>query len=67
MKIIRLISNILVIITSFITMYVMFAMLIGIEKDNLIYDIMAVIFLFNPILSIVNCSLNLNREENNNG
>ena len=63
MKIIRLISNILVIITSFITIYVMFAIIIGVETDNLVYDIMTVIFLFNPILSIVNCSLNLNREE----
>ena len=67
MKIIRLISNILVIITSFITMYVMFAIILGVETDNLLYDIMAVIFLFNPILAIINCSLNLNREENNNG
>lgn len=63
MKTVKMISNIVVVITSFITLYVMFAVLVGVESDNIMYDMMSVIFLFNPILSIINCSLNLNREE----
>lgn len=64
MKIIRLIINILTLISAIICLYTLISIWGDVRVDNetftniLLYNLFAC-----PVLSVINCLLNLNREE----
>ena len=64
MKIIRLIINILTLISAIICLYTLISIFGDVIVDNetftniLLYNLFAC-----PVLSVINCSFNLNREE----